>query len=81
MLEESLLRFLSRDRGKVRAYGAGLLSSYGELSGFEQRAELRPFDPDAIAQTPYDPTDYQKTLFVADSFAELCGRTAQYLSG
>ena len=37
------------------------------------------FDPDAIAETPYDPTDYQKTLFVAQSFDDLCARTAQYL--
>jgi phenylalanine-4-hydroxylase len=68
-----------RDRGKIRAYGAGLLSSYGELSGFEQRAELRPFDPDAIAQTPYDPTDYQRILFVAPSFDEAADRVRAWL--
>jgi phenylalanine-4-hydroxylase len=55
------------------------LSSFGELGRFETASELRAFDPDAIASTGYDPTDYQKTLFVADSFEELCGRTAQYL--
>jgi phenylalanine-4-hydroxylase len=68
-----------RDRGKVRAYGAGLLSSYGELSGFEQRAELRPFDADAVAQTPYDPTDYQRILFVAPSFDEAADRVCAWL--
>jgi phenylalanine-4-hydroxylase len=70
-----------REGEAVKVCGAGLLSSFGELGRFETRAELRAFDPDAIANTPYDPTDYQKTLFVADSFDEFCGRTAQYLLG
>ena len=69
-----------REGRDVKVVGAGLLSSFGELGRFETACELRAFDPDAIASTKYDPTDYQKTLFVADSFAELCGRTAQYLS-
>jgi len=70
-----------REGRDVKVVGAGLLSSFGELGRFETACELRAFDPDAIASTKYNPTDYQKTLFVADSFAELCGRTAQYLSG
>ena len=68
-----------REGDAVKVCGAGLLSSFGELGRFATEAELRAFDPDAIASTPYDPTDYQKTLFVADSFDELCGRTAAYL--
>ncbi|MFL5389759.1 MAG: hypothetical protein ACJ79C_13595, partial [Myxococcales bacterium] len=68
-----------REGGGLKVCGAGLLSSFGELGRFETQAELRAFDPDAIASTPYDPTDYQKLLFVADSFDELCGRTAAYL--
>jgi phenylalanine-4-hydroxylase len=67
-------------RAGIKVCGAGLLSSFGELGRFETASELRPFDPDAIARTPYDPTDYQKTLYVADSFEELVGRTEQYLS-
>src|SRR5437879_3590610 len=54
-----------RERGRPRAYGAGLLSSFGELGEFERRAELRDFDLAAMVGTPYDPTDYQKVLFVA----------------
>ncbi len=68
-----------REGGTVKAYGAGLLSSFGELGSFEQRAELRPFDPAAIAETPYDPTDYQKILFVARSFAEATERVCAWL--
>jgi phenylalanine-4-hydroxylase len=63
----------------LKAYGAGLLSSFGELGGFEQRARLLPFDPAVIAETPYDPTDYQRTLFVAQSFGEMAARVCGFL--
>jgi len=69
-----------REGGALKVVGAGLLSSFGELGRFETASELRAFDPDAIASTKYDPTDYQKTLFVADSFEDLIERTARYLS-
>ena len=69
-----------REGGALKVVGAGLLSSFGELGRFETASELRAFDPDAIASTKYDPTDYQKTLFVADSFEELMERTARFLS-
>lgn len=70
-----------REEGALKAYGAGLLSSFGELDGFEQRADLRAFDPAAIAQTPYDPTGYQSALFVAPSFAEMAERVCAWLDG
>lgn len=57
-----------RDGSALKVYGAGLLSSFGECGRFEASAELRPFDLDAIAETPFDPTDYQHALFVAPSF-------------
>lgn len=52
----------------VKAYGAGLLSSFGELGRFSTEAQLAPMDLERIAQTPYDPTRYQETIFVAPSF-------------
>ncbi len=58
---------LAREGGGLRAVGAGLLSSFGELGRFEAAAKLEPFDVDVIARTPFDPTSYQSTLFVADS--------------
>jgi phenylalanine-4-hydroxylase len=70
---------VSREKGALKAYGAGLLSSSGELGGFEQRAELRRFDPALIAETPYDPTAYQRALFVAPSFAEMVERVCAWL--
>jgi phenylalanine-4-hydroxylase len=57
-----------RDGGALKVYGAGLLSSFGECGRFETAAELVPFDLDVMADTPFDPTDYQRTVFVAPSF-------------
>ncbi|WP_229023018.1 phenylalanine 4-monooxygenase [Actinomarinicola tropica] len=52
--------------GGVRAYGAGLLSSYGEIQVFDQ-AEIRPWDLRAMGTTSYDITQYQPLLFAAPS--------------
>ena len=70
---------VAREGGDVKAYGAGLLSSFGELGAFESQAELKPFDIAEIARTPYDPTSYQKVLFVAPSFAEMEKRVSGWL--
>lgn len=58
------------EQGEPKAYGAGLLSSVGELARIRGEAELdRAWDLEEIARTPYDPTEYQPRLFVAPSFA------------
>ena len=67
------------ERGALKAYGAGLLSSFGELGGFQERARLLPFDPAVIAATPYDPTDYQRTLFVGKSLEDTASRVRDFL--
>lgn len=75
---------LAREGGELRAVGAGLLSSFGELGRFEASATLLPFDVDVIARTPFDPTSYQSTLFVADSEDALLsalGRALETLAG
>jgi phenylalanine-4-hydroxylase len=56
--------------GELRAYGAGLLSSYGEIETFRD-AEIRPWDIDAMAGTDYDITVYQPLLFAAPSFDQM----------
>jgi phenylalanine-4-hydroxylase len=40
---------------------------------------LRPFDLEAIARAPFDPTDYQGTLYVAPSVAELKSQLLAWL--
>lgn len=69
-----------RERGALRAYGAGLLSSFGELGGFREHAELRPLDLEEAAALPFDPTDYQGVLFVAKSFETMAADVAAWLT-
>lgn len=71
---------LAEEDGAVKAWGAGLLSSSGELSAFETRSRLLPWDLDRVAATPYDPTDYQPALFVAPSFARALADIARWVS-
>lgn len=58
---------VARGARGLEVYGAGLLSSFGELGAFEGRSELVPFDLEAMRQQPYDPTDYQRRLYLAPS--------------
>lgn len=59
-----------REHGEVRCYGAGLLSSYGEIAEFHH-AELRPLDLTAMGTATYDITHYQPVLYCAESIAEI----------
>jgi phenylalanine-4-hydroxylase len=56
------------EQGEVHAVGAGLLSSFGELQQIRNGPTLLDWDLNLMAQTPYDPTEYQPQLFVAPSF-------------
>ena len=68
-----------REGAALKAVGAGLLSSFGELGHFEERAQLLPFDLEVIGRTPFDPTQYQSTLFVAASEEELLSTLTSWL--
>jgi phenylalanine-4-hydroxylase len=59
-----------RERGAPKAYGAGLLSSYGEIEEFVG-ADLRPLDIAAMGTQTYDITHYQPILFCGDSFEQV----------
>jgi phenylalanine-4-hydroxylase len=56
--------------GEVRAYGAGILSSYGELEEFSAM-DLRPLDLAEMGTADYDITKYQPVLYRAESVAEI----------
>ena len=62
----------------VRAYGAGLLSSGGELrySVEEPKPRRLPFDLERAMRTEYQIDRYQETYFVIDSFEQLMRETA-----
>jgi phenylalanine-4-hydroxylase len=59
-----------REAGELRAYGAGLLSSYGEIEEF-RGAEIRPLDIAEMGVRTYDITRYQPILYAADGIDEL----------
>ena len=59
-----------RESGELRAYGAGLLSSYGEIEEF-RGAEIRPLDIAEMGVRDYDITQYQPILYAADGIEHL----------
>jgi len=71
---------LVEHEGGIKAYGAGLLSSYGELShAFSDEVERRPFDLEQVINTPYDYSDMQPILYVIPSYRELKEATRRYV--
>ncbi len=67
---------LVREGGEVLAFGAGLISSAGELARCP--AHL-PWDLESMAGREYDPTGYQEALFVAPSLERLLGDLGSWL--
>lgn len=59
-----------RQGSKIRAFGAGLLSSVGELEQLS-RAEIKPLDIFEMGTTPYRIDSFQPILFAADSIDHL----------
>jgi phenylalanine-4-hydroxylase len=69
-----------REDGEVRAYGAGILSSYGEIEEF-RGADLRPLDLLEMGTLEYDITKYQPVLFCADGMGELEDVVGTFFAG
>jgi phenylalanine-4-hydroxylase len=59
-----------REGGELRAYGAGILSSYGEIEEF-RHMEIRPLDFAEMVTIDYDITKYQPVLYAAKSLDHL----------
>jgi phenylalanine-4-hydroxylase len=70
---------VTRQRGELRTYGAGLLSSFGEIQAFRD-AEMRPFDTKAMSVQDYDITAFQDVLFAGPSFDEVEARLLAYFA-
>lgn len=71
---------LIREGNKIKAFGAGLLSSFGELeNAFSGKPKWREFDIDEIGKTPYAFSEMQKVLFIIPSFKELKNKTESFL--
>lgn len=64
---------LIEEAGEVKVFGAGILSSTGEIPYSIQSPEVtrRPFVTDVVIETDYDPSRMQDQLFIAPSFVFL----------
>lgn len=72
---------LVEHEGDVKAYGAGLLSSFGELEhAFSDKVERRPFDLEQVINHDFTYSDMQPVLYVIPSYAELKEATRNYIS-
>ena len=69
---------LIRQPDGLRAYGAGILSSAGELQYAVNSPQPNrlPLQLDRTMRTRYKIDDYQQTYFVIDSFQQLFDMTA-----
>lgn len=68
------------EEGALKAFGAGLLSSAGELAQFDRGPALLAWHLEDIAETPYDPTRMQPHLFVAPSFEAMLDDLGRWLA-
>jgi phenylalanine-4-hydroxylase len=61
---------LIEEAGETKVFGAGILSSTGEIpnSLFSKDVTRRPFVTDMVIKTDYDPSRMQDNLFIAPSF-------------
>jgi len=66
--------------GELRAYGAGLLSSFGEIEVFRD-AEIRAWDLVAMGTQTYDITLYQPLLFAAASVGQVVDDLGTFFEG
>nr|BAM35935.1 tyrosine hydroxylase [Lymnaea stagnalis] len=72
---------LCKQNGELRAYGAGMLSSYGELQNSLSGAPtVKEFDPMVTAVQEYKDDDFQPILFVVESFEDMMTKMRQYVA-
>jgi len=63
---------LVRERGHVKIYGSGLISSHGDAANaLGPACDRRPFDLDAVLNQPFEIDHLQNVLFVVESFTQL----------
>lgn len=63
---------LVKEDGKIKAFGAGLTSSFGELNhAFSEKAKITPFDPKLIGARKESPSGFHDEYFLLDSIDKL----------
>ena len=69
------------EKDGLKAYGAGLLSSFGELEhAFSDKVERREFKLEEVINHDFSYSDMQKVLYVVPSYAYLKEVTEKYIS-
>ncbi|KAJ8314759.1 hypothetical protein KUTeg_006909, partial [Tegillarca granosa] len=72
---------LVKQDGGIRAYGAGVLSSYGELKhALSDAPKKLNFNPDTTAVQVYTDEDLQPIYFIVESFEDMQQKMRQYAS-
>lgn len=70
------------ENGQLKAYGAGLLSSFGELQhsceGSESDRKILPWDPNIASKVEYPITKYQPLYFAAESLEDAKERMLKF---
>jgi len=62
---------MCRQDGELKVYGAGILSSFGEMKyALSDEPEILPFDPPTTCEVAYPITTYQPKYFVTESFED-----------
>jgi phenylalanine-4-hydroxylase len=67
-----------REVGGLKAFGAGLLSSVGELEWFSRHATVHDIDIAKMASMPYRIDQFQENLFAAESMAHLMQTVGEF---
>lgn len=63
---------LVKEKGQIKALGAGLISSFGELNRiFSQQTKIEPFNADVVAKTQESHHQFHDQLFLLDSLDAL----------
>lgn len=72
---------LVEEQGEVKAFGAGLLSSFSELEhAFSADVRRRIFNLQEVIATPYEYSEMQPVLFVIPSYAYLKEVTKEFIA-
>ncbi len=67
-----------RQKGEIKLYGSGLISSHGEARHvIDGGPEIRPFNLDAVMAQEFSISEMQKVLYAVESFEEIYEATKE----
>ena len=70
---------MCKENGERKAYGAGLVSSFGELEySMSDKPQVKPWDPFDAAKQDYPITTYQPLYYIAESFSDATAKLKEF---